>query len=168
MMASTRATTAGLGALARKTAVQDVFTKKKQVFSSVSSATAKYLGSVKSGASNLGQNKVSLATGLVGGLVLAGLHSATGSANEFYDYRFKLHKSPDDLASFYGGEEFMELFCVFPFVGQIMMRSGYFDDEGNVITQGIPGTMKVSMVFSDEVNEKTGVTEWMVSDAALP
>lgn len=62
--------------------------------------------------------------GLMGGVFLAGLHSATGSQNEFFDYRFRTNKSPDDLASFYGGEEFMELFCIFPVIGQLMMRNG--------------------------------------------
>ena len=47
------------------------------------------------------------ALGIGGGLVLAGLHSATGSANDFYDYRFPLNKNPDDIASFSGGEELM-------------------------------------------------------------
>lgn len=105
-------------------------------------------------------SRLPFAAGLGGGLVLAGLHSATGSANDFYDYRFKSPKNPDDLASFYGGEELMELFCIFPIVGQIMMRNARFDDTGNVITTGFPGQMKVSMVFSDEENESTGETDW--------
>ena len=54
----------------------------------------------------------------------------------------------------------MSLFCVFPLIGQLMMRNGYFDEEGNVITTGIPGTLRVSMVFSDDTNEVTGETEW--------
>mmetsp|Transcript_26325 Transcript_26325/g.40526 ORF Transcript_26325/g.40526 Transcript_26325/m.40526 type:complete len:187 (+) Transcript_26325:113-673(+) len=98
--------------------------------------------------------------GIGSGLVLAGLHSATGSANDFYDYRFKSPKDADDLASFYGGEELMELYCVFPIVGQIMMRSATFDDTGGIKTQGFPGTMEVNMVFSDDVNEDTGETDW--------
>jgi len=98
--------------------------------------------------------------GLGGGFALAGLHSATGSANDFYDYRFKSPQDPDDLASFYGGEELMELFCIFPFVGQIMMRNAQFDDTGNISTTGFPGTMHVSMVFSDEANDATGQTDW--------
>eukprot|EP00977_Amphora_coffeiformis_P004315 scaffold906_cov151-Amphora_coffeaeformis.AAC.5 len=98
--------------------------------------------------------------GVAGGLFLAGLHSATGSQDDFFDYRFKAVKNPDDLATFYGGEEFMELFCIFPFVGNLMMRNGSFDDEGNVHTQGFPGTLKVSMVFSSDENEETGETEW--------
>lgn len=40
------------------------------------------------------------------------------------------------------------------------MRNGHFDEEGNVLTTGIPGTLKVSMVFSDEENENTGKTDW--------
>jgi hypothetical protein len=105
-------------------------------------------------------SKNNFAMGVAGGLFLAGLHSATGSSNDFYDYRFKTNKSPDDLASFYGGEEFMELFCIFPFVGQIMMRNGEFDEEGNVHSPGFPGSLKVSMVFSEDVNNQTGNTEW--------
>jgi len=66
---------------------------------------------------------------------------------------------PDDLAGFYGGEEFMELFCVLPFVGTLMMRGGEFDDEGTVHTTGLPGEMLVSMVFSDEDDDE-GVTSW--------
>lgn len=84
--------------------------------------------------------------GLAGGILLAGLHSATGSQNDFVDYRFKTNKEAVDLATFYGAEDFMELYCVFPFVGQIMMRNGEFDEKGNVLTTGVPGTMKVSMV----------------------
>ena len=34
-----------------------------------------------------------------------------------------------------------------------MMRGGTFDDEGTVHTQGMPGTLLVSMVFSDEEDE---------------
>ena len=98
--------------------------------------------------------------GIGSGLLLAGLHSATGSANDFYDYRFKSPKDADDLASFYGGEELMELFCIFPLVGQIMMRSATFDDTGGIKTQGFPGTMEVKMVFSDDVNDETGETDW--------
>lgn len=98
--------------------------------------------------------------GVAGGLFLAGLHSATGSQNDFFDYRFTANKSQDDLATFYGGEEFMELFCIFPFVGSLMMRSGSFDEKGNVLTQGLPGTLKVSMVFSEDKDEETGEIEW--------
>lgn len=121
--------------------------------------TTRYFSSVATTAKPA-SSKTNFALGVTGGLLLAGLHSATGSSNDFYEYRFKTNKSPDDLASFYGGEEFMELFCIFPFVGQIMMRNGEFDDEGNVYTTGIPGTMKVSMVFSDDVDQATGETEW--------
>ena len=53
----------------------------------------------------------------------------------------------------------MELFCVLPFVGTLMMRGGEFDDEGTVHTTGFPGEMLVSMVFSDDENDN-GQTEW--------
>jgi hypothetical protein len=108
----------------------------------------------------MSEQRKNVALGVVGGLFLAVLHSATGSQNDFFDYRFPVEKNPEDLATFYGGEEFMELFCIFPFVGQLMMRNGHFDEKGNVITTGIPGTLRVSMVFSDEIDEKSGVVEW--------
>jgi len=41
-----------------------------------------------------------------------------------------------------------------------MMRGGYFDDEGTVHTQGFPGELLVSMVFSDEADEETEQTKW--------
>ncbi|GMH54117.1 hypothetical protein TrLO_g12804 [Triparma laevis f. longispina] len=93
-------------------------------------------------------------------ITLAGLSAAThGQTKNFYDHRFIVSLDPDDLAGFYGGEEFMELFCVLPFVGTLMMRGGTFDDEGNVHTTGIPGDMEVSMVFSDE-DDDYGRTVW--------
>merc|ERR1712238_619472 len=58
------------------------------------------------------------------------------------------------------GESFMELFCIFPIVNVIMMRHGFFDDEGVVHTMGVPGEMLVSMVFTDEVDEESGKTSW--------
>jgi hypothetical protein len=36
-----------------------------------------------------------------------------------------------------------------PFMGTLMMRGGYFDEDGTVHTTGLPGEMLVSMVFSD-------------------
>ena len=82
-----------------------------------------------------------------------------GYQKDFFDYRFITDKDPDDLAGFYGGEEFMEIFCVVPFMGTLMMRGGHFDDEGTVHTTGFPGEMLVSMVFSDEQDED-GQTKW--------
>ena len=40
----------------------------------------------------------------------------------------------NDLAEFYGNEDFMEIFCVLPFMVDFMMRSGTFDDNGHVHT----------------------------------
>lgn len=57
---------------------------------------------------------------------------------------------PDDLAEFYGNEDFMEIFSVFPFVVQVMMRGGYFDDQGHVHTYGFPGPLEVSMEFEEK------------------
>jgi len=64
------------------------------------------------------------------------------------------------LCLFYPSQNTKELFCIFPIVGQIMMRNGRFDETGNFTTTGFPGQMKVSMVFSDEANEVTEETNW--------
>jgi hypothetical protein len=41
------------------------------------------------------------------------------------------------ITDFYGTEDFMEVFCIFPFVQQIMMRQAEFDDEGNISAFGL-------------------------------
>lgn len=84
-----------------------------------------------------------------------------GSASDFYEYRFIIKRDidPDDLASFYGGEEFMEIFCMMPIIGEMMMRGGYFDDEGIVHTYGFPGELLVSMAFTDEEDDE-GKAAW--------
>ena len=82
-----------------------------------------------------------------------------GSTNNFYDHRFLTTANPDDLADFYGNEDFMEIFCVFPFMVDFMMRSGYFDDDGHVHTFGLPpfiSKMVVSMQF-DEREENDSI-----------
>ena len=44
-----------------------------------------------------------------------------------------------------------------PFMGTIMMRGSYFDDEGTVHSQGLPfGELLVSMVFSDSDEDGDG------------
>mmetsp|Transcript_48542 Transcript_48542/g.58572 ORF Transcript_48542/g.58572 Transcript_48542/m.58572 type:complete len:495 (+) Transcript_48542:141-1625(+) len=98
-----------------------------------------------------------------GVLVAAGVGERLyGGYNEnFYEYRFITTKDPDDLMAFYGGEEFMELFCVIPLMGMLIMRGGHFDDEGTVHTTGLTGKeMLVSMVFSEEEDERDGKTAW--------
>lgn len=105
-------------------------------------------------------NKKELAFGALIAALLA--QSFFGSESDFYEYRFiaKEGIDPDDLASFYGSEQFMDIFCMVPIVGQIMMRGGYFDDDGVVHTFGFPGELLVSMAFTDEMNEKTDTTDW--------
>lgn len=65
--------------------------------------------------------------GLVGGATAL---STMGHTPSFYSHRFIVNCDPDDLAGFYGGEEFMELFCVIPFVGTLMMRGGEVSEGG--------------------------------------
>mmetsp|Transcript_23608 Transcript_23608/g.54183 ORF Transcript_23608/g.54183 Transcript_23608/m.54183 type:complete len:199 (-) Transcript_23608:1472-2068(-) len=86
-----------------------------------------------------------------------------GNQKDFYDYRFITDKDPDDLASFYGSESFMDLFCVIPLMGTLMMRGGYFDDEGTVHTTGLPGEMLVRFRSSRRCRlaSKAGSNNWI-------
>jgi len=64
-------------------------------------------------------------------------------------------RRPDALR-FYGNEDFMEIFCVLPFMVDFMMRSGHFDDDGHVHTFGLPpiiSDMVVSMQFDEREEE---------------
>lgn len=86
---------------------------------------------------------------------LGAIQHMFGSSEHIFHRTFITDKDPDDLAEFYGNEDFMEIFSVFPFVVEFMMRGGYFDDRGHVITYGFPGPLEVSMEFEEkEVNDK--------------
>jgi len=97
--------------------------------------------------------------GIIGGLVAGTglLHAVYGNEDNFYDKRFILEVDPDNVADFYGSENFMDLYCILPFMGSLMMRGSYFDDEGTVHSQGLPfGELLVSMVFSDSSDDEDG------------
>lgn len=96
---------------------------------------------------------------ILGGLVMGTgvVQSIYGNEDNFYDHRFILECDPDDLADFYGSENFMDLYCLLPFMGTLMMRGSYFDDDGTVHSSGLPfGEMLVSMVFSDSDEDGDG------------
>mmetsp|Transcript_17992 Transcript_17992/g.22152 ORF Transcript_17992/g.22152 Transcript_17992/m.22152 type:complete len:340 (-) Transcript_17992:1939-2958(-) len=95
----------------------------------------------------------------VGGVCILGcavMQYLYGSTENFYKYSFITNKNPDDLADFYGTEDFMELFCVFPFVVKLLMRGASFDNEGVVHTMGFPGEMEVNMLFTDREEDVKG------------
>ena len=99
--------------------------------------------------------KVAVGAGVLTGGLVAGQYFF-GSADNFYDHRFITKADPDAMAEFYGNEDFMEIFCVFPFMVDFMMRSGYFDDNGHVHTFGLPpivSNMVVSMQFDEREEE---------------
>ena len=49
------------------------------------------------------------------GVVTYGLQKAFGGpVDNIFDHRFTTTKDCDSLADFYGSEDFMEIFCVFP------------------------------------------------------
>lgn len=136
------------------------------MFSKMVSSNTKYLGRF------LGNNvfnkfkvqkispKFALGAGLVTGVCVAG-QTYYGSTENFYDHRFITNANPDDLAEFYGNEDFMEIFCVFPFVVDFMMRSGHFDEQGHVHTFGLPPLitkMVVSMQFDEREEDEITVS----------
>lgn len=84
-----------------------------------------------------------------------------GSAENFFDHRYITTKKPEDLADMYGSEDFMEIFCVFPFMVQLMMRSGEFDDDGTFHAIGLSsmasgGGMEVSIEFNEREIDTDG------------
>lgn len=83
-----------------------------------------------------------------------------GSADNFFEHKFTVDADPQDLADFYGTEDFMEIFCVFPFMVNIMMRGAEFDDEGNIHAWGIsgPGNLLVTIQFDEEEDDDSNIT----------
>jgi len=81
-----------------------------------------------------------------------------GEADNFFEHKFRTTKNAEDLADLYGTEDFMEIFCVFPFMVSLMMRQAHFDDEGNIHAWGIsgPGQLKVTIEFDEEETDTTG------------
>jgi len=92
------------------------------------------------------------------GLGLGAAQYNFGRADNFFEHKFKTNKSPDDLADFYGTEEFMEIFCVFPFLVQLLMRGASFDDNGTIHAWGLlgPGELEVSIEFDEKSIDTSG------------
>lgn len=81
-----------------------------------------------------------------------------GSAQDLFDEKFITYKKPEDLADFYGAEDFMEVFCVFPFMVDFMMRGAEFDDDGTIHAWGLlgPGELEVSIDFDEKEIDTNG------------
>jgi hypothetical protein len=94
------------------------------------------------------------------GLGLGATQYAFGNADTFFEHKFITNKKPMDLADFYGTEDFMELFCVFPFMVSFMIRNAAFDDDGTIHAFGLlgPGELEIHIDFSEE--EKDGELSW--------
>lgn len=92
------------------------------------------------------------------GVACCAAQHCLGKADDFFDHRFVTTKKPEDLVDFYGTEDFMEIFCVLPFMVQLMMRGGTFDDEGHVHTWGLtgPGELEISIEFDEPEDDTTG------------
>lgn len=91
------------------------------------------------------------------GLGLGVAQYTLGDASNVFEHKFITSKKPEDLADFYGTEDFMELFCVFPFMVHFMMRNAEFDDEGTIHAWGLlgPGELEISIDFDEEETEGT-------------
>ena len=68
-----------------------------------------------------------------------------------YERTYTTDAKTANLAAFYGEDKLMEIFCIFPPVVKVLMQSGYWDDDGNYHTYGIPfGTMTASIDFAEK------------------
>lgn len=97
----------------------------------------------------------------LGGLALGlgAAQFALGDTTDFFEHQFVVkNKKSEDLADFYGSEDLMQIFSVFPFMADLMMRGAEFDDEGNIHARGLMGTgaMEVSIDFSEGEIDTTG------------
>ena len=92
------------------------------------------------------------------GLAMGALQYAFGEADDFFEHKFVTRKKPEDLADFYGSEDFMEIFSVFPFMVHLMMRNAEFDDDGTIHAWGLmgPGEMEVSVEFQEQEIDTDG------------
>ncbi|GKZ00725.1 hypothetical protein MPSEU_001024400 [Mayamaea pseudoterrestris] len=92
------------------------------------------------------------------GILCYGLQKKFGTAQDFFDHRFVTMKKSEDLADFYGSEDFMEIFCIFPFMVNFMMRGSTFDDDGVIHAWGLtgPGHLEVSIEFQEREEDTDG------------
>ena len=92
------------------------------------------------------------------GLTMGAAQLYLGSAHDFFDEKFVTYKKSEDLADFYGTEDFMEVFCVFPFMADFMMRGAEFDEEGTIHAWGLlgPGELEISIDFEEKEIDTNG------------
>jgi hypothetical protein len=92
------------------------------------------------------------------GIGLGATQYYLGNAENIFEYKFKTFKKPEDLADFYGTEDFMEIFCVLPFMVDLMVRGAEFDDNGTIHAWGLlgPGELTVSVDFEEREVDTNG------------
>ena len=95
------------------------------------------------------------------GGILLGIGAAQyyfSHADDIFEHKFITSKNPEDLADFYGTEDFMEVFCVLPFMVHFMMRGAEFDDNGTIHAWGLlgPGELEVSVDFDEKKIDLNG------------
>lgn len=92
------------------------------------------------------------------GLAMVAGQYYLGTAENIFDEKFVTYKKSEDLADFYGTEDFMEIFCVFPFMVNFMMRGAEFDDDGTIHAWGLlgPGELEVTINFDEKEVDTDG------------
>lgn len=101
-----------------------------------------------------------LGRGLVAGGGVLGYQLATSGDSDalgdhVYEHKFVTDvPNAEDLAEFYGAEDFMEVFGVFPSAALFFLRMAEFDEEGIAHTYGLPvGTLDIELKFTQEEEE---------------
>merc|ERR1719410_153170 len=79
----------------------------------------------------------------------------SGLGENVYEHRFVTDiPNAEDLAEFYGAEDFMEVFGVIPSAAMFFLRRATFDEEGIAHTYGLPvGTLDIELKFTQEEEE---------------
>lgn len=92
------------------------------------------------------------------GVALGLAQNYLGNAENFFEHKFITTKKSEDLADFYGTEDFMEVFCVLPFMVDFMMRGAEFDDNGTIHAWGLlgPGELEVTIDFDEHEVDTNG------------
>lgn len=85
------------------------------------------------------------------------LHYFVGTKHEYvYEHRFITKADPEDMAEFYGAEDFMEIFGVLPFVAKCFLRTTEFDEDGVAHAYGLPGQLEIELQFDQDEKDTNG------------
>jgi hypothetical protein len=104
-----------------------------------------------------------------GSVVMVVAQYQLGSTTDFFEHKFVTSQHPEDLADFYGTEDFVEVFCCVPFMISLMMGSAKYDDkDGTIHSWGLlgPGALEVAASF-DQRRHTTTTTKQQQPGTAI-